>query len=120
MATVSDYVAFGDGQVTLKIGGDIDQTYNFTVPNNINREQPALLTWQFEADGSPNNLKWNWRLNGSQVASFTHGIDRFCALQEIVSGTNLNAGNNTLTATVTGGSGQIKLSDIAVHFQVNV
>jgi hypothetical protein len=120
MATVGDYVAFGDSRVTLKIGGDLDHTYNFSIPNNVNRNQPAVLTWQFEADGNPNNLAWKWNLNGTDVASYTHGIDRFCALQEIVAGSRLSVGNNSLTATVTGGSGQIKLSDIAVHFQVNV
>lgn len=120
MPTVGDYVAFGDGVVTLKIGGDLDHTYTFSIPGNVNRDQVAILTWKFEADANPDNLAWNWKLNGAQVANFTHGTDRFCSLQEIVAGTSLVAGSNNLTATVTAGRGQIKLSDIAVHFQVNV
>jgi len=120
MATVGDYVAFGDGLVTLKIGGDLDHTYTFSIPSNVNRNQLAILTWRFEADGDPDDLAWNWKLNATQVANFTHGTDRFCSLQEVVAGATLVAGNNTLTATVTGGRGQIKLSDIAVHFQINV
>jgi hypothetical protein len=60
-------------------------------------------------------------INGTQIVNFIHNADRFCALQEVFSGSVLNAGaNNKVTVTVLGGKGQIKISDFALHFQVDV
>ena len=109
-----------DGTSTLQIGGDIDQTYTFSVPSNINTAQSAIATWRFEAEGSPQNLAWNIAVNGTQLASFTHSSDRFAALQEVFSGSVLQSGNNTATVTVTGGQGRIRFSDFVVHYQVTV
>lgn len=119
MPTISDYVVLADGQTALKIGGDIDQTFNFTVPSNVNRNQQAVLTLQMEAE-NPSALKWKMDINGTDVMSFTHGQDRFCAIQEVFGGIHLNSGANTATVRVISGGGTLKVSDIVVHFQANI
>ena len=35
MATIADYAVLSDGTVTLKIGGDIDHTFSFSLPANL-------------------------------------------------------------------------------------
>jgi hypothetical protein len=120
MATVGDFVTFGDNPVILKIGADVDRTYSITLPNNLNRNQNAVIAWRFEAEANPSSLNWKMEINGTQIVSFTHNEDRFCALQEVFSGSILNSGANNVTVTVLGGTGQIKVSDYTVHFQVDV
>jgi hypothetical protein len=79
-----------------------------------------VLAWRFEAESNPNNLKWKFDVNGTEVANFTHGSDRFCSLHEVVSGNILKVGSNTATVKVLSGSGQIKVSDVVLHFQATV
>jgi hypothetical protein len=120
MANASDYVVVRDNQITLELGADIDETFGFTIPANVDQGERAVITWRFEAEGSPNNLAWNMDLNGTSVISLTHSQDRFAALQEVVPGSALNVGDNDLTVTVTGGTGRIDISDIVVHYRVDV
>lgn len=120
MPTVSDYVVVADSTSTLEIGGDIDASYTFSVPSNIDTTKSAIATWRLEAENSPDNLAWNLAVNGTQVVSFTHGADRFAGLQEVFSGSVLQSGSNSATVTVTGGDGRIRFSDFVVHFQVTV
>jgi hypothetical protein len=122
MANVSDYVVVQDGTTTLEIGANPNETLSFAIPANVDLGQKAVVTWRFEAEGSPNNLAWNMNLNGrtTNVVNLTHSQDRFAALQEVVSGSDLNVGNNDLTVTVTGGTGRIKISDIVVHYRATV
>ena len=119
-ATVGDYVVVSDNVKTMRIGGDIDETYSFSLPANLNRDARAVATWQFEADDDPDGLKWKLEINGSAIASYSHSSDRFCALQEVFAGSVLNVGANSARVTVLGGGGQIKFSDFVIHFQVNV
>ena len=120
MATISDYSVLSDGTVTLKIGSDIDHSFPFSLPANLSVGSRAILGWRFEAESNPNNLKWKVDINGTDIASFTHNSDRFCSLHEVVSGNILKQGSNTATVRVLGGSGQIKVSDLVLHFQATV
>ena len=119
MATVADYVTFGDDVVTLQVGSDIDNTFNISLPTNLNRDSNAIMTLKMEAE-SPKNLQWNAAVNGTELFNLTHNQDRFGAVQEVFSGSILKAGNNTVTVKVLGGSGRLKVSDFALHHQVNV
>ncbi|HST81650.1 MAG TPA: hypothetical protein VLL08_07945 [Kineosporiaceae bacterium] len=120
MATVGDYVVVSDGTTTLEIGRDIDQTFTFSVPSNVNLGQSAVATWRLEAEGPPRNLAWNLSINGTELVGFTHGSDRFTGLQEVFQGSVLQAGSNDATVAVTAGTGRIKFSDLVIHFQVDV
>jgi hypothetical protein len=120
MATISDYAVLSDGTVTLKIGGDIDHTFAFSLPANLSVASSSVLAWRFEAESNPNNLKWKFDINGTDVISFTHNSDRFCSLHEVVAGNILKVGSNTATVRVLSGSGQIRVSDAVLHFQATV
>jgi hypothetical protein len=120
MQTIGDYVMLQDQPVSLKIGGDIDHTFPFTIPNNINKSQYAILTLQLQADGNPHNLQWKIDINGEQVQSLTHDTFTFTAIQEVFRSEILNSGSNNATVTVLGGTGNLKVSDIVIHFQANV
>jgi hypothetical protein len=119
MPTVGDYVTFGDADVVLQIGADIDNTYTVTLPSNLNRNSTAIMTLQMEAE-SPNNLRWNMAVNGTTLRTFTHNTDRFGTIQEVFSGSPLNVGANTVTVTVLSGQGRLRVSDFALHHQVDV
>lgn len=119
MAIVSDYVVTG-GTATLEIGGDIDETFTFSIPANVNLNRNAVATWRFNAENSPNNLAWNLKINGTQIISFTHDQDQFCALQEPFAGSLLQVGDNDATMRVTGGTGRIKVEAIIIHYKVDV
>jgi hypothetical protein len=118
-ATVGDYAVLADGKVTLKIGGDIDHTYPFTLPSNLNRDQKAVMTLQMEAE-KPSSLKWQMDVNGTVIMTFTHSIDRFCSIQEVFGAGILKAGANNATVKVLSGGGNLEVSDIVLHFQANV
>jgi hypothetical protein len=121
MATIGDYVVLSDSQVVLHSGGDIDHDFPFSIPNNIDKDQQSILTLQFQADSNPNNLQWKMNVNGTQVASFTHNAFVFTAIQEVFGSGILNTGaNNKVTVTVLGGTGNVKVSDMVIHFQANV
>jgi hypothetical protein len=120
MPTVSDYAVVTDGTTTLQTGADIDASFPFSVPSNVNRGQRAVATWRLEVEGPPQSLAWNLSINGTQLVGFTHSSDRFAGLQEVFQGSILQAGNNDATVEITGGSGRIEFSDLVVHFQVDV
>jgi hypothetical protein len=123
MATVSDYVIVTDNRTRLPgTDGDKDQTFAFSIPSNINRDERAVATWVLEVEASPQNLAWNLTINDKQLVAFTHSNDRFAALQEVFDGEILQPGtfNNIAKVTITGGTGQIRFSDFVVHFRVDV
>jgi len=119
MATVGDYAVLADTKVTLQIGGDIDHTYPFSLPSNLNRDFSAVMTLQMEAE-KPSGLKWQMDVNGTVILTLTHNTDRFCAIQEVFGAGILQPGNNNATVKVLSGIGRLEVSDLVVHFQVNV
>lgn len=119
MPTVSDYVVLADAVTTLRIGGDIDQTYQFSIPSNLNTGRQAIAAWQLEVE-DPNDLLWRMTVNGTEIIRFTHGINRFGAVQEVFGGTVLRVGANQAQVTVLSGQGQIKISDVVIHYKADV
>src|SRR5262245_9258878 len=120
MAEVSAYRVLADKQTTLRIIGQNSATFTFNIPNEVNRERQAVLTWQFEADDDPDDLKWKMIFStpqgGKEIASFTHNSDRFCALQEVLDPGILTPGAHAVVAQMLGGKGQIKISDMVLFF----
>jgi len=125
MPTVSDYIIVTDEETRLQSGGTRDRTFTFSVPPNVDTSQRAVAIWQFEAEGlqqeaPPQNLTWNLHVNGKQLVEFTHHLNRFNALQEVLPGSVLHAGgSNHATVRIIGGQGVIKFSAFVIHIQVN-
>src|SRR5262245_2918702 len=120
MPAVGDYAILADGQVSLKIGGDIDHDFPFTLPNTTSLTARAVLSMQMEAEGPPSNLKWSFSINGTKVGAYTHSKDRFGVIQEVVSTGILKTGANTAKVLVESGSGTLKVSDMVLQYQNNV
>jgi hypothetical protein len=126
MLTVSDYVVVKDNAPALHAHGNREHTFPFDVPSNVNTGQPAVATWQFEAEGPqreapPQNLKWHLSVNDTELVQFTHTHNRFAAVQEVFEGSVLRAGSdNKATVKITGGTGVIRFSDFVIHMKVNV
>jgi hypothetical protein len=118
-ATIADYAVLSDNTVTLQIGSDIDHTFPFTLPSNLNPGAKAVMTLRMEAD-DPSSLKWQMDVNGTVIMTFTHSIDRFCSIQEVFGSSILKTGSNNATVKVLSGSGDLKVSDIVLHFQANI
>ena len=120
MPTVSDYQVLKDKPVTLQIGGDVDESFDFTIPNNLNSDNRAVATWRFEEDGNPDKLQWRLTINGTEVNTYTHNSDRFGALQEVLDKSVLKTGSNKAEVRVLSGKGRLGFGDFVIHFQVNV
>ncbi len=119
MPAVADYAILLDNQVALGVGGDVDHDVTFFLPGSAALDGRAVLTLQMEAE-DPDNLRWDFRINGTQVAGFTHNTDRFCAIQEVVEADVLRSGGNSPNEArirVEGGQGTLKVSDVVLYFQ---
>jgi len=121
MPTVSDYVIVSNPQTTLETGADIDVTFPFSLPNNVDTGRSAIATWLLDVD-NPEDLRWTMTINNDTdpIFEFTHGVSRLGAFQEVFGGSILNAGDNEVTVRVLSGGGQLRISDFAIHFQVDI
>jgi hypothetical protein len=123
MPNVADYVILNDNPKTLQIGGDIDETYTFSLPSNLinsaGATNRAFITVQLEVE-VPNALKWKMEINGTEILNLTHNLDRFGTLQEVFGAQFLKTGSNSAKVQVVSGQGRLELADIVLHFQVEV
>ena len=119
MPNVADYSIVSDGNVDLKIGGDIDRTFDFNIPTTAVLNQSAILSFQLDTGtgGTPSGLKWRADINGTKIGGWTHNARDFCAVQEVFGGSVLKKGSNSATVTVESGTGTLRVSDIVVWFQ---
>jgi hypothetical protein len=119
MATIADYKVITDKQEKMVRGGTNFFTRKFNMPNNFNRDEPAIIVFMVDTD-EPDHLHYILRINGQDVASYTHNTDRFGTFHEVFDPKVMHPGDNDFTAVATEGDGTIKLSDVFIHFQVNV
>jgi hypothetical protein len=125
MPTISDYIIVTDQGTKLKSSGTRQATFPFFVPLNIDASKRAVAIWQFEAEGleteaRPQGLTWDIFVNNKRLTGFIHHLNRFNALQEVLPGSVLEAGeHNHATVRITDGKGVIKFSAFVIHIQVN-
>ena len=119
MPNVADYVVLKDGATSLQIGGDIDETFNFSIPSTASLASSCILSFQLDTGtgGQPSALKWRFDINGTNVGGWTHNARDFCAVQEVFGGSVLQTGTNSATVKVESGQGKLLVSDIIVWFQ---
>jgi len=124
MATVADYVTFADAAVTLpEVAGNVD--FPISLPSNFNSGMAAILTFML-AVGNGNGLTLGFWIKDAPPGSgstMTGQIvmngNYYGTIQELLGGASL-ANGKILRFMRTGGTGTMKISDVALWFQVNV
>ena len=119
MARIADYSIISDGKVKMKIGGDIDKSFNFNLPSNYHRGSRGVLAFMLDTV-NPSNLKFKVEINGSRVFNARYNSDVFHTVHEVVPGSLMQAGGNNIEFTVTGGGGELQMGDAVLWFQANV
>ena len=91
MPTVGNYVTFGDADVTLQIGSDIDNTYPpIRVDGTLDLGAAILGRWP------PTTWRWRVAVNGAELRTYTNNGDQFGTIQETFGGRVLNDGDKSL------------------------
>ena len=122
--TVADYVVVSDAPTDLKISGDIDKEFSFSIPSTAAvATQHSILSLMVNSTGAVNDLKANISINGVKVWGYgPTETDLTRSFHEVVKTTEnaLKIGSNMLTVKVESGQGTFRVSDIVVWFQNNV
>ena len=108
---VADYKIIKTGPVVLKVGGDIDKTFEFVLPKAT---EPEAAILSFLLLGS-NDLQLRIDINGDTVSDRLHspgGVDR--CIQQVV-GPVLKDGKNEITFTTV--KGEVRFSNVILWFQ---
>jgi hypothetical protein len=117
MATVADYLAIRDASVTLQTGGDIDWQTDFNLGSAARLDQSMILQWFYVSQENASNLSYRFRINGHNIRTINVTGNFFASIHEILGGSNLVHGENTLEVRIVGGSGRVDVSDIVLWFQ---
>ena len=119
MPIVATYYQLLDSEIDLRTGEDIDRAFQQSVPVAPAGGEGGLVTWMArrKATGS---VTYTVKLNGDVLNTYTlNSAERF-AVQETTGTTQVNQGNNTVTFTVTGGTGTLGISDVMLWHRVDV
>jgi hypothetical protein len=108
---VADYKTIARTSRTLSVGGDVDQTFRFSLPRAVASGLDAILTFSvLRCEG----LRLRIALNGTEVYDRRHGSGDVRCVQAIV-GPVVRAFDNDITFTVV--SGELILADVVIWFQ---
>lgn len=122
MPHVADYVVITDKPEKMVRGGTNFFERNFTIPQNFSRDFLAVIHFMADTDDNdePDGLHYILRINGQDVASYTHSDDRFGTFHEAFPSSAMHPGENNFTAVATQGEGTMHISDVYVQFKVLV
>lgn len=117
---VAGYEYFRDAPFGLKIGGDVDRTLSADIEYSPKLGEGAILMWKHMRTG-PGPVSYEVLVNGVEVFAPTISGDtasgESLSLNESISTENINAGENNIEFRVTGGTGTVSISDVAVFYR---
>lgn len=120
MPVVADYSIIRDSSFVIRTGGDIDRTFNFTMPSFLYPSNRAILAYVIDGERNTTNLKVEISINGSVVRHPRFSGDSYKALHEVVAANLLREGSNSIKFRITSGSGPINISDVILWWQRTV
>lgn len=116
MSWSTDWVVISDGNVTLGIGGDIDQDFDFTIPANADTTTRPLLAFVFKIQAG-DQLSFQVVINGSTEVSYTFTADfLFTSVHEVIAANLLKHGTNKINFRVSGLKGLFTFSDVVLFW----
>jgi hypothetical protein len=100
-----------DSPMNLAVGGDIDHSFDFDLPNHVWERAPAIVSFLLVyANGLRLQVTWN---DKSVVHDYSAGPERL--IHEVM-GEAARGGANQLTLLVQRGS--LRISDLVLWYQV--
>jgi hypothetical protein len=118
MTKVADYAILSDGKLEMRIGGDIDKSFSFSLPNSADLNSRGILMFMLDTV-NPDNLKFHIDINGKRVFDGRYNSDVFHSVHEVVQTGVLKAGSNTCTIVLDSGAGKLQVGDVCVMYQNN-
>jgi hypothetical protein len=105
MARIADYSIISDSKVSLKIGGDIDHTFSFSLPDDAHLGSQSILAFVAFISSDAKNLKFTIRVNSSEQVNHTFTGSRVNTIHEVITSNLLKHGSNTVIVNVESGQG---------------
>lgn len=120
MPVIADYSIIRDTSFTIQTGGDIDRTFDLTLPSSLYRSNRGVLAYITDPYPNANNLRVEILVNGTSIRKPRFSGDSYQTLHEVVDSNLLKVGNNTFKFRITSGSGKILISDIVLWWQRSI
>ena len=122
MPRIADYTIIRDGSFELRTGGDIDQSFAFTVSDTAHLGSRSILAFILDTESNANNLLFRVEINGTHVRTARINGDTFQTIHEVVSANVLQhgSGSNNIDFSIIGGSGDVHFSDVVLWWQRDI
>ncbi len=120
MPTIADYTVVRDSTFEIRTGGDIDYSTTFSISSGLSVNSRGILMYSVDPESNASSLRLRIRINGKNIqeTSFTGGT--FRTLHEVLTGSTLKVGSNTIDFRITSGTGDLHIGNIVVHWQRSV
>lgn len=120
MPTVADFAQFSDRSRDLRVGGDIDVTFERNISAPVSGEG-ALLTWNIRREGL-GSVTYMVRVNGTEIFNNPQTVNLidWVSVQEVLDTEIIRQGNNTVEFRVTDGTGTLSFADVVLFYRKNI
>lgn len=116
MATVAEFAQFSDSPIDLRLGADIDRSLTKSLPSTPQSGEGAVVSWMVWRGGS-GNVTYKVQVNGTEINTYTVTMADRVAVHEAISTDVIQFGNNTITFTVTSGTGTLSFADVILFYR---
>lgn len=120
MPRIADYTIIKDERFTIQTGGDIDQTFNFSLESGAHLGSRSILAFVLFVSGNAKSLKFEVLVNGSVQLSYTYSGFRSNTLHEVIAADLLKQGTNSIEFRIVGGTGKLEFGDVVLWWQRDV
>lgn len=129
MPNVTTYHAINDGSLNLDFFGNKEKFVEFNPPNDIilasSGVNRPVLSYRVDPSNEAKNLVFKVFIRQSngidvEVSSFTLNGTVSRSVFEIISGSQLHAGNQKIFFRLQGGTGSAKVSDVIMWFMRSI
>ncbi|MBM7807501.1 hypothetical protein JOD57_003338 [Geodermatophilus bullaregiensis] len=119
--TVGNFVVAADQPLKLREHGDT-RVVTFTIPAHpaLTKNTRAVVSAQTEVDVQADLLGWSLLINNVSVTAFKENRSRLGAVQEEFDADLLRVGQNQAKVTFNFGQGKLEVSDLVVHYRVDI
>jgi len=120
MPRIADYTIITDAKFTIQTGGDIDQTFSFSLESGAHLGSRSILAFVLFVDGNAKNLKFAVLVNGLEQLSYSFTGFQINTLHEVIAANLLKQGTNSIEFRIVGGTGKLEFGDVVLWWQRDV
>jgi len=120
MPTVGDYIIIFRRSFVLETGGDIDNEFDFSLPDRTNRDSHMILQWIQDTHPTASNLRVAFEINGQEFANM--GVDSSTdgTIHDAINSNLTKNGLNQFKARIVEGQGRVAFSDVVCFFRKDI